>query len=302
MNVSVNGQRLSSDFGHLVNSRTLVRRINENPKSPFKAKLYERFDSIAKLINLSRRNGGRKFSMKTVQSRKFKLSKGLAIPPEYDLRKNWYQCVGDIQNEGQCGAVWAMAPSATVSDRMCIQSNAKFQERLSSQYILECDTRDFGCNGGYMNTEFEFELNRGVPTEKCVPYIAFNMTLQPCPTSCFNSTQPMVLYKTKSVQNVTGELDMQQAILQGGSIMTEMDVYQDFIYYSSGVYEHDPSFTQPIAKTVARIVGWGSLNGVNYWIVANVWGKTWGLDGYVLVRRGTNESNIEKDAYAFQVY
>ena len=148
---------------------------------------------------------------------------------------------------------------------------------------MECDTRDFGCNGGYLNTEFEFELKRGIPTEKCVPYSAVNGTLANCPSKCVNG-EPLVLYKTKAVQNLTGEHDMQQAILQRGSIMTELDMYQDFLYYSSGVYQHSANLRQPIAKFVVRIIGWGVENGVKYWIVPNIWGKTWGMQGYIWIR------------------
>src|SRR3989338_4000046 len=166
---------------------------------------------------------------------------------------------------------------------MCIQSNGKFQSRLSTQYILECDTRDFGCSGGYLNTEFEFELKKGIPTEQCIPYSAQNGSLSSCPTKCVDGS-PLVLYKTKSVQNVTGETDMQQVILQGGSIMTEIDMYQDFLTYSSGIYQHSPRLTKPMATYVLRIIGWGEDNGIKYWIAPNIWGNGWGMKGYILVR------------------
>ena len=39
----------------------------------------------------------------------------------------------------------------------------------------------------------------------------------------------------------------------------------DFLDYNTNVYGH-----------VVRIIGWGVQNGIDFWLIANSWGKGWG--------------------------
>jgi hypothetical protein len=80
-----------------------------------------------------------------------------------------------------------------------------------------------------------------------------------------------------------------------GPIPVWMMVYSDFWGYSGGIYVRTSNIED--GGHFVNIVGWGSSGGVDYWICKNSWGTGWGVNGYFYIRRGTNESRIEEQAY-----
>lgn len=42
-----------------------------------------------------------------------------------------------------------------------------------------------------------------------------------------------------------------------------------------------------------KLIGWGVEHGVDYWLLVNSWGTSWGDNGLFKIRRGTNECMID---------
>ena len=81
--------------------------------------------------------------------------------------------------------------------------------------------------------------------------------------------------------NTTG---IQQEIQKFGPVETAITVYQDFMNYKSGVYQH--IYGDLIGGLAIKCIGWGTERGVDYWLMANSWGKNWGENGFFKIRRG----------------
>jgi hypothetical protein len=70
-------------------------------------------------------------------------------------------------------------------------------------------------------------------------------------------------------------------------------VYNDFLSYKLGVYEHKHgSF---LGGHSVKIIGYGTENGVDYWLVANSWNTSWGNKGFFKIRRGVDECGFEDE-------
>ncbi|KAF5729176.1 Xylem bark cysteine peptidase 3 isoform 2 [Tripterygium wilfordii] len=62
----------------------------------------------------------------------------------------------------------------------------------------------------------------------------------------------------------------------------------DFQLYTGGIYDGDCSDNPDDIDHAILIVGYGSEDGEDYWIVKNSWDTSWGMEGYFYLRRNTD--------------
>jgi len=60
------------------------------------------------------------------------------------------------------------------------------------------------------------------------------------------------------------------------------------MFLEQGIYDGDCSSDPDDIDHAVLIVGYGSEEDEDYWIVKNSWGTSWGMEGYIYIRRNTN--------------
>lgn len=67
--------------------------------------------------------------------------------------------------------------------------------------------------------------------------------------------------------------------------------------YTNGIF-YDDNCRTDMPNHSALIVGYGSINGQDYYIIKNTWGTTWGIGGYAyFARNKNNHCGIANNAY-----
>jgi len=69
-----------------------------------------------------------------------------------------------------------------------------------------------------------------------------------------------------------------------GSVSAVFVVYEDFLTYQGGIYTHQSG--EELGGHAIKTIGWGSENGVDYWLCVNSWNTTWGEQGTFRIKMG----------------
>jgi len=87
---------------------------------------------------------------------------------------------------------------------------------------------------------------------------------------------------------------LRSEIYTNGPIETSFNVYEDFFNYKSGVYQHVSGGLK--GGHAIKVLGWGNEDGLDYYLCANSWGPSWGLEGFFKIKVG--DCKIDHAAYA----
>lgn len=203
-----------------------------------------------------------------------------AAPDTKDWRKEG--AVTPVKDQLKCASCWAFSAAGALEGQFFLKNGVL--KSLSEQQLVDCSRRfaNMGCNTGYMTNAFLYTKADGIRTEDEYPYEARD-------NQCRASPNDMKNKRLKTIPK-GDEGALKQAVGNIGPISVGLDATHDkFMFYSEGVYFNPDCKPERISHAVLA-VGYDTdeKTGMDYWIIKNSYGTTWGDGGYGKLARNKN--------------
>lgn len=214
-----------------------------------------------------------------------------AIPSSIDWRENGK--VSHIKDQGQCGSCWAFSGTSTVESAVAIKTGNLYdlsEQQGVSCAIIKAGYSNMGCNGGMYNNLWNYiKDNGGLCTQDSYPYTSgTDSQTGKCIKTCESLTDTKVI-DYKKVTPYSDSSMLTALNKQPISIALEADT-RSFQLYKSGIYSDysDCGGDSPQLDHAVVLVGYGidKTNNMEYYIMRNSWGTSWGDQGYMKMARG----------------
>jgi len=188
-----------------------------------------------------------------------------------------------VRNQGQCGSCYAFSAVAAMEAGYARTTGKAY--RLSEQELVDCSSSygNYGCSGGAMQNCFQYASAKGSRSGSQYGYTG---TVGTCSASTYT---PVVKPKSyvRVAQNAASLLSAISVTPVSVALKSNCSY---FLYYSSGI------LTKSCGTQIdhgVTLVGAGTENNVDYYIVRNSWGSSWGRAGHVYIARNANICGIE---------
>jgi cathepsin F len=202
-----------------------------------------------------------------------------SIPLSWDWRSKG--AVGPVKNQGSCGACWAFATVGNLEGLYYRKYGVL--KNFSEQHLLDCSTANYGCNGGFFEKAMSYIRNAG-GIQQTGDYGSYKAYRKTC---SFNRSKATAQVKSWTFVG-SNEVTIKNYLYNNGPIAVALNA-NTLQYYRGGVV--NVSCSRAVNHGVT-LVGYGSANGMDYWIVKNSWGANWGEKGFFRIRRGVGMCGI----------
>lgn len=207
---------------------------------------------------------------------------GDATPDVVDWRKEG--AITPVKDQGHCGSCWAFSTTGAIEGAWNISGHPLVS--LSEQQLVDCSFRygDLGCRGGLPDNGFHYVMDMELCSEEDYGYTGER-------GSCATDACESVVTLSGCVDMASGDqVGLREAVAQQPvSIAIQADQFV-FQHYTSGVITDEACGTE--LDHAVLVVGYGTEDGLDYWLVKNSWGTSWGDNGYVKILRTDSEDDV----------
>jgi len=311
-----------------MNSEDIVKSVNEDKTSTWTATVYPEFEGMTMEELQQKGYGGKRMrrwrrhaidqAMKEFRrenAKAMQAQKAKDTPVSWDWRDvNGKSYVSPVLNQGSCGSCYIFGTLGQAACRLRTRTNNADQTTFSQQDVLNCGDPVYaqGCEGGMQYTIAKYGYELGFLPAKCLPYKARG---EQCPSYSNRWGCDQKPYYVKNFGYVGGyyggttEQKMRESLVEKGALTVAFYVKSSFFHYRGGIYQdsncgstiEDPHIPFVDVNHSVLIVGYGEKDGVPYWIARNSWGASWGVSGYFMIKRGSDECGIESCVVEFEI-
>eukprot|EP00123_Amoebidium_parasiticum_P015166 comp22820_c0_seq1/m.35838 comp22820_c0_seq1/g.35838 ORF comp22820_c0_seq1/g.35838 comp22820_c0_seq1/m.35838 type:complete len:568 (-) comp22820_c0_seq1:537-2240(-) len=203
---------------------------------------------------------------------------GKKLPEQVDWRHSG--AVSPVKDQGKCGSCWTFSATQAIESAWYLATGDLFV--LSPQQLVDCawSEGNSGCDGGDEVDAMKYVHKvGGLMRERDYRYTGEDGYC------VFNSS--MAAARVHKVVRIPkgDEHAMRDALATAGPVSIAFDASRDTLsFYSSGVYYDKECSSEDLDHAVV-VVGYGTENGKDYWLVKNSWSTYWGDMGYVKIAR-----------------
>jgi cathepsin L len=224
----------------------------------------------------------------SVEASDFPKLKVSSLPTDVDWRTEGV--VSAVKDQGMCGSCWAFAATATLESHVAIASGQLFD--LSPQQIAACSPNPDkcggtgNCQGATAEIAFDYMASSaGILEEFQYGYSEYFGKESACDINPSGVPKAQITGYKQLTENNYEEL--MNAVAQKGPIAISVDA-STWSAYSSGIFDGCNQKNPDIDHAVV-LMGYGTDNGKDYWLVRNSWSASWGENGYIRIARTASE-------------
>ena len=214
-----------------------------------------------------------------------------SVPSSYNAVEKGI--VSPVKNQKQCGSCTAFATMAAVET--CYKKITGVFGDYSEQELVDCGYNGaegaWGCKGAYIYAygKWIVQKKRKLTSEKNYPYLG-SYPKYTCPREKPFSQGAQIddtFYTNRGDENMLKKL-----VYKFGAVIIALHADSDFSYFGGGILSRCSKNDWSSVNHAVAVVGYGTENGQDYWLIKNSWGDWWGSNGYIKVARGSNACGI----------